>query len=77
MAVATGREFGLYIGGETVSVFGEVPEERSLWALGVERLASIPLDPANARISDAAPPAVYAALAERVVGLIRPADDAQ
>jgi ATP-binding protein involved in chromosome partitioning len=34
--------------GETVPVFGEVPEERSLWALGVPRLASIPLDPAVA-----------------------------
>ena len=35
--------------GETVSVFGEVPEERSIWARGVERLGSIPLDPAVAR----------------------------
>ena len=35
--------------GETVPVFGQVPEERSLWALGVRRLASIPLDPAVAR----------------------------
>jgi ATP-binding protein involved in chromosome partitioning len=63
--------------GEAIDVFPPVAHERSLWAEGVERLASIPLDPANARISDAAPPAVYAALAERVVGLIRPADDAQ
>ncbi len=31
--------------GETVSVFGEVPEERSIWSLGVGRLGSIPLDP--------------------------------
>ena len=32
--------------GETISVFGDVREERSIWALGVERLGSIPLDPA-------------------------------
>jgi ATP-binding protein involved in chromosome partitioning len=34
--------------GETISVFGEVPESRSIWALGVRRLGSIPLDPAVA-----------------------------
>ena len=34
--------------GETVSVFGDVSEERSIWTLGVERLGSIPLDPAVA-----------------------------
>ncbi len=34
--------------GETISVFGDVREERSIWALGVERLGSIPLDPALA-----------------------------
>jgi ATP-binding protein involved in chromosome partitioning len=34
--------------GETISVFGDVREERSIWALGVDRLGSIPLDPAVA-----------------------------
>ena len=34
--------------GETVSVFGEVAAERSIWTLGVARLGSIPLDPAVA-----------------------------
>ena len=34
--------------GEAVPVFGEVSEERSIWALGVEQLGSIPLDPAVA-----------------------------
>ena len=32
--------------GEFVSVFGAVQEDRSIWSLGVERLGSIPLDPA-------------------------------
>jgi len=34
--------------GESISVFGEVPEARSIWSLGVRRLGSIPLDPAVA-----------------------------
>ena len=34
--------------GETISVFGDVAEERSIWALGVRRLGSIPLEPALA-----------------------------
>ena len=34
--------------GEAISVFGEVSAERSIWSLGVERLGSIPLDPAVA-----------------------------
>jgi len=34
--------------GELISVFGEVPEPRSIWSLGVCRLGSIPLDPAVA-----------------------------
>ena len=43
--------------GETVNVFGEVPAERSIWSLGVERLGSIPLDPAVSN----GPPVVLAA----------------
>ena len=31
--------------GETVSVFGEAPYDRSIWALGVRRLGAIPLHP--------------------------------
>lgn len=38
--------------GERVDVFPHVRAERSLWAGGVERLASIPLDPALAYASD-------------------------
>jgi Mrp family chromosome partitioning ATPase len=34
--------------GERHDVFSRVPPERSLWADGVERLATIPLDPAFA-----------------------------
>jgi ATP-binding protein involved in chromosome partitioning len=59
--------------GETVSVFGEVPEERSLWTLGVPRLASIPLDPAVAggqpvqlAAPDSAAGRAIAAVAEQV-----------
>jgi ATP-binding protein involved in chromosome partitioning len=43
--------------GELISVFGEVPESRSIWSLGVPRLGSIPLDPAVA----AGPPVLIAA----------------
>ena len=43
--------------GERISVFGEVPESRSIWSLGVRRLGSIPLDPAVASV----PPVLVAA----------------
>jgi ATP-binding protein involved in chromosome partitioning len=43
--------------GERISVFGEVPQSRSIWSLGVRRLGSIPLDPAVA----SGPPVVVAA----------------
>jgi ATP-binding protein involved in chromosome partitioning len=52
--------------GEPIEVFPVVAAERSLWADGVVRLASIPLDPALARVTDGPPPPVYAALAEYV-----------
>src|SRR5262249_24592992 len=32
--------------GETIDVFPRVEEDRSLWALGVRRLATLPIDPA-------------------------------
>lgn len=35
--------------GETIEVFAPVSDERSLWALGVERLATLPLDPSLGR----------------------------
>jgi ATP-binding protein involved in chromosome partitioning len=38
--------------GEVVEVFPPTPEERSLWAAGVTRLGSLPLDPAVARAGD-------------------------
>ena len=41
--------------GETHDVFSRVPPERSLWADGVERLASIPLDPALTRLNGVPP----------------------
>jgi ATP-binding protein involved in chromosome partitioning len=42
--------------GEPVEVFPPVREERSLWAAGVDRLATIPLDPALARAADRGKP---------------------
>jgi ATP-binding protein involved in chromosome partitioning len=44
--------------GERVQVFPAVREERSLWAAGVERLATIPLDPALALAADRGRPLV-------------------
>jgi len=43
--------------GEAISVFGEVPPDRSIWSLGLECLGSIPLDPAVAH----GPPVMLAA----------------
>ena len=71
--------------GEQIDAFPRVAEERSLWAQGVDALASIPLDPAYARSGDGGAPvlvsdpggpqaAAYARLAERVVAAIDPAD---
>ncbi len=48
--------------GERLEVFPPVSPERSIWEDGVERLASIPLDPALARVNGV-PPA-FAELAE-------------
>jgi ATP-binding protein involved in chromosome partitioning len=63
--------------GETISVFGDVREERSIWALGVERLGSIPLDPAvgNGRPilleqPDSAPARALLAVAERLAATL-------
>ncbi|MBO0684161.1 MAG: P-loop NTPase [Candidatus Dormibacteraeota bacterium] len=47
--------------GELVEVFPAVPEPRSVWAMGVERLASIPLDPAVAAAADGGRPLADAA----------------
>ena len=54
--------------GETHDVFSRVPPERSLWADGVERLASIPLDPNFARLNGV-PPA-FGELATSLVHLL-------
>jgi ATP-binding protein involved in chromosome partitioning len=63
--------------GETISVFGEVPEERSIWRLGVPRLASVPLDPAVAgrepvvlAASDSAPGRAFTAVADQVAAAL-------
>jgi len=63
--------------GETVPVFGEVPEERSIWSLGVERLGSIPLDPKVASgqpvllaAPESAPARAVSAIADRVAAAL-------
>jgi ATP-binding protein involved in chromosome partitioning len=63
--------------GEPIAVFPEVPHERSLWAEGVVKLGSIPLDPEIARAGDGGLPTMasdpegpqgraFQALAERI-----------
>ena len=52
--------FGCPHCGERVEVFPRVPHERSIWALGVRRLGSIPLDPAVAAAGDRGTPVVVA-----------------
>jgi len=55
--------------GETHDVFSRVVHERSLWADGVERLASIPLDPAYAHLNGVPP--VFGELAGLLIELLR------
>ena len=55
--------------GETHDVFPRVSPERSLWADGVERLGTIPLDPAFARLNGVPP--VFGEIAETVSSLLR------
>jgi ATP-binding protein involved in chromosome partitioning len=73
--------FGCPHCGERIDVFPSAAEERSLWRSGIERLASIPLDPAFAQT----PPVVvadpsgsqaahYDALAARVGALVSAED---
>ncbi len=42
--------------GKSVEVFPTVPDARSIWSLGVDRLGSIPLDPAVSLSSDTGSP---------------------
>jgi ATP-binding protein involved in chromosome partitioning len=51
--------------GEPIRLFPAVAEERSLWHDGIERLASIPLDPAYAQLNGG-PPALFDTLAADV-----------
>lgn len=44
--------------GTIIEVFPPVPEEQSIWALGVERLGAVPLDPGLGRASAAGRPVV-------------------
>ena len=64
--------------GERVDIFPRVPEGRSIWAMGVEQLGAIPLDPAVSRAGDRGKPllithpesaqvAAFQALADRLV----------
>jgi ATP-binding protein involved in chromosome partitioning len=63
--------------GEPIHVFGGVSEERSIWALGVERLGSVPLDPALANgrpllleEPDSVPAREIVAIAERLAAAL-------
>lgn len=47
--------------GELVEVFPPTPEERSVWAAGVARLGTVPLDPAVARAGDEGKPVFLSA----------------
>ncbi|HEY1365620.1 MAG TPA: P-loop NTPase [Gaiellaceae bacterium] len=47
--------------GSRIDVFPTVPDERSIWSDGVERLGAIPLDPMLARAGDAGRPLVATA----------------
>jgi ATP-binding protein involved in chromosome partitioning len=42
--------------GEPADIFPRVPEARSIWAMGVEQLGAIPLDPAVSRAGDRGKP---------------------
>ncbi len=44
--------------GQPIEVFPAVPESRSIWAMGVEKLASVPLDPELSRSGDEGVPLV-------------------
>jgi ATP-binding protein involved in chromosome partitioning len=46
--------------GEPIEVFPQVREDRSIWALGVRRIARIPMDPAIARGGDGGRPVLVA-----------------
>jgi ATP-binding protein involved in chromosome partitioning len=46
--------------GNALEVFSPVAQERSVWALGVERLAQIPMDPAISEAGDAGRPLMIA-----------------
>lgn len=52
--------------GETVDVFSPVADERSIWALGVERLATLPLDPALTRAPNGDVSGSFRSLAQAV-----------
>jgi ATP-binding protein involved in chromosome partitioning len=62
--------------GEETEVFPRVRDERSIWALGVERLAQIPLDPRVARAGEDGTPAVIVAPGSASAAAFRTAAEA-
>ena len=62
--------------GEETEVFPRVREGRSIWSLGVERLAKIPLDPRVARAGEDGTPALVAAPDSAAAAAFRTAADA-
>lgn len=72
---------------EMIDVFHRVDEARSIWKMGVEKMAQIPLDPEMSKTGDAGKPVVVALpdspqtasfhrLAENLVGRLSLVDDA-
>jgi ATP-binding protein involved in chromosome partitioning len=56
--------------GETVDVFAPVPDDRSIWNLGVARLATLPIDPMLGRAPNGGVPDAFRALAQVVRGAV-------
>jgi ATP-binding protein involved in chromosome partitioning len=46
--------------GQSVDIFARVPEARAIWALGVEKLGAVPLDPAVSQAGDRGCPVLIA-----------------
>lgn len=62
--------------GEETDVFPRVREDRSIWALGVERLGAIPIEPLVARAAEDGVPALIAAPDSAAAVALRGAADA-
>jgi ATP-binding protein involved in chromosome partitioning len=46
--------------GQAVDIFARVPDSRAIWAMGVEKLGAVPLDPAVSQAGDRGCPVLIA-----------------